>query len=130
MIPPLAVLIKKAEDFINVMHRGRAILASPRFFIKDREGILRAKNDCAWYIDSNGKQQIVHTIDAPSHSHATLTDWFGVRRLQSECTRIRGYADCWILNTNVQLIKSMQLRTEQANVIRNTTDEYILSTNS
>ncbi len=122
--------LKAKNDLVDVEYRGRVIIASPRFFIKDREGILRAKNDCAWYIDSNGKQQIVHTIDVPSCSYSTITDWFGVRRLESECTRVRGYADCWILNTNVQLIKSMQLRTEQANVIRNTADEYILRTNN
>lgn len=69
-------------------------------------------------------------MDAPSSSYHTVKDWFGVIRLESECTKIKGYADCWILNTNVQLIKSMQLRTEQANVIRNTTNAYILSTNN
>ena len=122
--------LKADNDLVEVEYRGKVITASPRFFIKDREGILRAKNDCAWYVDSNGKQQIVHTIDAPSSSHSTITDWFGIRRLQSECTQIRGYADCWILNTNVQLIKSMQLRTEQANVLKNNTNEYILSTNN
>ena len=124
------MFIKGSDDFINVMHRGRAILASPRFFIKDREGILRAKNDCTWYIDADGKQQIVNTVDVPRDAYETTKDWFGVKRLQSDCTYIKGYADCWILNTNVQLIKSMQLRTEESNVIAGEIDSYILSTNN